>query len=81
MTHRVYIDSILELVVKPWLEAWHGTSQANPVRTWKQQNGLKSCSNCAISPNLTPIENSWAIPKAYVGKYPHWDDAMLEELI
>lgn len=44
MTHRVYIDSIFEPVVKPWLEegqefvfekdgdSRHGTGQANPIR-------------------------------------------------
>lgn len=93
MTHKVYTESILEPVVKPWLEegqefvleedgdSGHGTGQANPVRTWKQQHGLKSYFNCAMSPDLAPIEDCWAIPKAHVRKYPHWDDATLEELI
>lgn len=27
------------------------------------------------------IENCWAISKAHMRKYPHWDDATLEELI
>ena len=76
MTHRVNIVSILEPIVKPWLEAGqefvleedgdsgHGTGQANPLPTRKQQNCLKSYFNCAMSPDLAPIENCWAIPKA-----------------
>lgn len=93
MTHQVYINSILEPVVKPWLEAGdefvleedgdsgHGTGRANPVRKWKEDHGLKSYFNCAQSPDLSPIENCWLIPKSHVHKYHHWDDSTLEELI
>ena len=53
MSQRVYIDSILEPTVKPWIEAkhdfvleedgdsGHGLGKSNIVRTWKQNNDLK----------------------------------------
>lgn len=93
ITHRVYIDSILEPVVKPWLEhgphfvleedgdSGHGTSAKNIVRTWKEQHQLESYFNCASSPDLSIIENGWQVPKQYVRKYPHWTDEATKELI
>lgn len=60
MAHQVYIDSILEPIVRPWLEdkqyfvleedgdSGHGTSRKNPVRSWKEENGLESYFNSAI---------------------------------
>ena len=93
MTQKVYIDFILELVVKPWLEekqefvleedsdSGHGTGKANLVCIWKQQHGLKSYFNFTMFPNLALTENCWAIRKAHVRKYPYLDDAKLEELI
>jgi hypothetical protein len=51
MSQRVYIDQILNLIVKPWLDrdddfcleedgdSGHGTSKSNIVRTWKQETG------------------------------------------
>lgn len=93
MTHKVYIDSILEFVVKPCIveghnfaleengDSSHGTSKKNPVREWKEEHGLESYFNCPQSPNLAVIENCWAIRKIYTRKYPHWDDATLETLI
>lgn len=93
MKQEVYINQILEPVVKPWLEAdhdfvleedndsGHGPGKSNIVRTWKEKNGLEHYFNCAHSPDLAPIENCWQIPKAYTRKYPHWDDETLKELI
>lgn len=93
MPHQVYIDSILEPIVRPWLEdkqdfvleedgdSGHGTSRKNPVRSWKEENGLESYFNSAQSPDLSVIENCWAIPKMYTRKYPHSDDDTLKELI
>lgn len=69
MTQQVYIDQILEPVVKPWIESGqhfvleedgdsgHGPGKSNIVRTWKEQHGLKHYFNCASSPDLSPIEN------------------------
>lgn len=93
MKHKVYIDSILEPFVKPWIveghdfaleedgDSGHGTSKKNRVREWKEGHGLESYFNCLQSPDLAVIENCWAIPKIYTRKYPHWDDATLETLI
>jgi hypothetical protein len=56
MTQRVYIDQILEPIVKPWLErgddfvleedndSGHGPDRSNPVKEWKATNNLKSYS-------------------------------------
>jgi hypothetical protein len=94
MTQRVYIDSILDPIVKPWIQAGHdfaleedGDSGHGParngniVRQWKTQNGLESYFNCASSPDLAPIENCWLPPKQHLRKYPHWDDTTTIELI
>ena len=44
-------------------DSCHCPCKKNPVHTWKEQNGLESCFNCAQSPDLSVIENCWAIPK------------------
>jgi transposase len=93
MTHEVYINSILEPVVKPWLEAGHdfvleedndsghGPGAKNIVRDWKAKHSLRSYFNCPCSPDLSPIENCWLPPKETLRKVPHWDDATTRELI
>jgi hypothetical protein len=62
-------------------DSGHGTGSKNIIRTWKQQNGLKSYFNCAQSPDLAPIENCWQAPKQELKRYPHWDDSTTRELI
>ena len=93
MSLQVYRDSILQPIVKPWLEkgeelvleedgdSGHGTGKSNIVRTWKKQNNLTSYFNCSNSPDLSPIENCWQLRKQHLRKYPHWDDATTKELI
>ena len=93
MTQKVYIEQILEPIVKPWLEAdqkfvleedgdsGHGPSKSNIVRTWKEKHELTYYFNCASSPNLAPLENCWQPAKAHLRKYPHWDDTMTKGLI
>ena len=93
MSQQVYINQILELVVKPWLDAGedfaleedgdsgHGPGKANPVRAWKEKHNLKFYFNCPASPDLAPIENAWQPAKQYLKKYPHWDDQTMKELI
>lgn len=44
------------------------------------QHGLELYFNCALSPDLSPIENCWQTLKQYVKKYPHWDHATTENL-
>ena len=93
MSHEVYINQILEPVVKPWIQSGqdfvleedgdsdHGTGSNNIVRDWKEKNGLKHYFNCASSPDLAPIENCWLMPKQKLRSVPHWDDETTEELI
>jgi hypothetical protein len=93
MSQRVYIDSILEPIVKPWLDrgdkfvleedgdSGHGPGQNNIVRTWKEEHNLDHYFNCSNSPDLAPIENCWLPPKAVLRKVPHWDHSTTKELI
>lgn len=93
MSQQVYIDSILEPIVKPWIEqgdrfvleedgdSGHGPGRNNIVRTWKEEHRLKSYFNCSNSPDLAPIEECWLPPKAHLRKYPHWNDSTTQELI
>ena len=94
MTHQVYIDAILGPVVKPWLErgddfvleedgdSGHGTGKRrNAVKKWRLDHDLEHYFNCSSSPDLAPIENCWQPAKQHVRKFPHWDDASLEQLI
>ncbi|KAK6363297.1 hypothetical protein TWF730_011363 [Orbilia blumenaviensis] len=86
MSQAVYIDAILEPIVKPWLEAGqdfvleedndsgHGTGKDSTARRWKNNNGLVSYFNCSQSPDLSPIENAWQSPKSYTRRHPHWDE-------
>jgi hypothetical protein len=93
MTQQTYKRDILKPHVKRWIEegrsfvleedgdSGHGPGKSNPVRTWKEEHGLKSFFNCPRSPDLSPIENCWLVPKQYIRKYPHWDLDTLRDLI
>ena len=94
MSQRIYIDQILEPIVKPWLvsgqefvleedgDSGHGPGRGNNiVKTWKRDNNLNHYFNCSASPDLSPIENCWQPPKQYLHKYPHWDDSTTKGLI
>ncbi|CAG9950916.1 unnamed protein product [Clonostachys rosea f. rosea IK726] len=93
MTQQTYKRDILEPYVKRWIEegrsfvleedgdSGHGPGKSNPVRAWKEEYGLKSYFNCPRSPDLSPIENCWLVPKQYVRKYPHWDLDTLRDLV
>ena len=94
MTQQDYITQILEVAVKPWIErgddfvleedgdSSHGPADNNNiVRQWKKKHGLEFYFNCAQSPDLAPIENSWQPTKAHTRRHAHWDDATLQELI
>lgn len=95
MNHHTYRDQILEPIVKPWLkhggghdfvleedgDSGHGySSGTNIVKDWKVQNGLTTYKNAAGSPDLTPIENCWQLPKHQVKTRPHFDIETLKEL-
>jgi hypothetical protein len=93
MSLQVYRDSILEPIVKPWIQrgddfvleednnSGHGTGKRNIVRAWKEENNLESYFNCAQSPDLSPIENCWSPPKSHIRQHPHWDDETTKELV
>ena len=79
MSLQVYINHILEPVVKPWIvqghdfaleedgDSWDGKAKNNNiVREWKEENKLEYFSNCASSPDLSPIENCWQPPKQHL---------------
>ena len=88
----MYRKEILEKVVKQWIDegrtfvleedndSGHGHSAHNPVRAWKEKHGLNYFFNCPQSPDLSPIENAWSVPKQYIRKYAHWDIDSVKEL-
>lgn len=92
MSHEVYLDSVLKPVVLSWKlaghdfvleeggDSGHGTSKHNPVRVFKERNGIECYFNCALSPDLSPIENGWFPVKNQVRKAPHWDAETTIEL-
>jgi hypothetical protein len=85
MSHNVYINQILEVAVKPWLrlklpfvleedgDSGHGYGGKcdNKVKKWKRSHGLVTYQNCHNSPDLSPIENCWQLPKQVVRQYAH----------
>jgi hypothetical protein len=96
LSHRVYIDQILEPVVLPWImrgddfvleedgDSGHGYSKNNTmniVKQWKQDYGLETYRNCADSPDFSPVENAWHWPKKRLRQVPHWDEKTMKELV
>uniref|UniRef100_A0A8H7N5Q7 Tc1-like transposase DDE domain-containing protein n=1 Tax=Bionectria ochroleuca TaxID=29856 RepID=A0A8H7N5Q7_BIOOC len=92
ITQIDYKKKILKPYIKKWLEegrsfvleedndSGHGPGKSNPVRAWKEENNLQFFFNCPKSPDLSPIENCWLVPKEYIRHYPHWDKQVLREL-
>jgi hypothetical protein len=87
MSLQVYRDKILEPVVGTWLQEGQsfvleeendsghgGVNKPNIVRTWKRDHGLETFFNCSSSPDFTPIEKAWQLPKQYIRKRPCWED-------
>ena len=96
MTGRVYIDSILEPMVKKWLDngddfileedddSGHGHTNGrgkNPVWEWKEKNHLKRYKNCPQSPDFSIIENCWQPLKAKLDREPHWSESQTLQAI
>ena len=78
----------MEPVVKPWIErddyfiseedgdSGRGKRGVNCKATrWKEENNPLYDANCPHSPDLSPIENAWQLPKHTIGHVTHWDDA------
>ena len=97
MSLQVYRDSILESVVKSWIEharvnkysftleenddSKHDTRKSNICRTWKRENDLNYYFNCSDSSDLVSIENCWQELKSWAKRTPHWDDETTESLL
>lgn len=91
-TGKMNMDSYLKLLKEEcssWPSHWtleedgdssHGIGKNNPVRAWKEKQGLKYYFNCPQSPDLSPIENAWRAPKEAVQQQGHWDDETVWEL-
>ena len=89
----MYIDSILEPIVKSWIEtgqnfvlkengdSGHGSGKSNIMKTWKKTHGLEYYFNCLAFPDFFFIENCWQPPKQHIKRYPHWDDSITKKLI
>ena len=54
-------------------DSGHGPGKNNIVRAWKDHHQLHHYFNCPQSPDLSPIENCWSVPKQYIRGFPHWD--------
>ena len=91
MSLQVYIDQILEPVVKPWwlemqdfvLEEDGDSRQGKAknrkiVRLWKEEKSLEYFFNCS---DLCPFENCCQLPKQHLKKFPHRDDHTTKALI
>ena len=93
LTLKAYLKQVLKPIVKPWIknhfcfvlkkndDSDHETGSKNIIKIWKQKNKLKHYFNCASSPDLSPIENMWQVPKQELRKYPHWNDHTMKKLI
>ncbi|KAL8331077.1 hypothetical protein RB593_001839 [Gaeumannomyces tritici] len=92
MTLKVYRDKILEPVVGAWLrdsqnfvleennDFGHGTGRKNIVKTWKEENKLKSFWNCSVFPDIPAIEKAWRAPKRKVKDQPVYNDTTVVKL-
>ncbi len=81
MSPQVYINQILEPVIKQWLlkkqdfvleeDVDSGHSKAKNrhiVWKWKEENNLEYFFNFASSPSLSPIKNCWQPLKQHLKK-------------
>ncbi|KAF5657583.1 kinesin related 1 [Fusarium heterosporum] len=79
MTQKCYEEEILEKYVKSLIEegrtfileedndSGHGPKGNNRISRWKEAHGLLHYFNCAQSPDLSPIEDTWGFLKAKMG--------------
>lgn len=89
---KTYRDQILDPIVKPWLDRGddfilqedgtigHGKQNNNNiVRQWKEKHGLKWDVDTVGSPDLSPMDNAWRAPKAYMKEHAILDEHTLRE--
>ena len=92
MTPNVYVQDILEPVVKSWVECsdhfileeerdWaHGLGRKSAAKQWKESREVEYYFSCRASPDLSPVENCWQPMKKYVNQWSYWDDESTREL-
>ena len=76
MSLQVYIDSILVLVIKPWL-----LEKQDFVLEEDDNSGHDKAKNCNPSPDLSLIENCWQLPKQHPKKFSYGDNHITKKLI
>ncbi len=93
MSQKIYLKSILKLIVKSWLDrdddfvlkenddSSHDINKSNIVRTWKEKNQLKCYFNCVSSTDLSSIEIFDYHQRITYAKFSHWDEVITVELI
>lgn len=93
MSQEVYIQSILEPVVKPWIDRgddfvlWedndsgHGTTERSIAQIWKRRNACKAQFNIPSHPDLNIIENCWRWPKTRLKQHAHYSEEDITELM
>lgn len=92
MSQQVYIDSVLNAIIKPLLDAGekfimqedrdsgHGVAENNnKVRRYKKEIGLEYYFNPGKSPDLSVIENAFSPLKQKLANTGHWDEASLQK--
>ena len=86
LSQHAYINNVLDPVVKKWLLRGDkfvlkedGASGHNPhtngniVKMWRERHGLVPFTDTPRSPDLSPMENAWRAPKAYIFEHAVWD--------
>jgi hypothetical protein len=93
MNQKIYLKSILKLIVKSWLDrnddfvlkkdddSSHDINKNNIVKTWKEKNQLKCYFNCVSSTDLNSIEIFDYHQRITYAKFLHWDEVIIVELI
>ncbi|KAF1813823.1 hypothetical protein P152DRAFT_506644 [Eremomyces bilateralis CBS 781.70] len=95
MSQRVYIDSVLNPIIKPWIQngdnfvleedqdSGHAPARTkeNIVKLWKEKNGLEHYFNCAGSPDLAIIEDCFQPMKQHLKKFTHWEPDETQQLL
>ena len=89
LTQEVYLNKILKGPVLQWIQrgddfileedqdTGHGPGTDNPVRKWKEEQGLQFFFNASGSPDLSPIENIIRAVKQQINDFDHFEDETL----
>ena len=89
LTQEVYLNKILKGPILHWIQrgdnfileedqdTGHGPGADNPVRKWKEEQGLRYFFNASGSPDLSPIENIIRAEKQQINDFDHFNDDSL----